>query len=127
MTDETRGRASDTPGTPRRRSILILVENLPVPFDRRVWQEATTLRDHGYGVFVICPAAKGMERRYEVIEGVHIWRFPLPAEGAGAVGYAMEYGAALFCMAVLSWRVFFRHGFDAIHACNPPDLLFLMP
>jgi glycosyltransferase involved in cell wall biosynthesis len=126
VTDETRSGASDIPGTPRRRSVLILVENLPVPFDRRVWQEATTLKDDGYGVFVICPAAKGMERRYEVIEGVHIWRFPLPAEGAGAVGYAIEYGAALFWMAVLSWRVFFRHGFDAVHACNPPDLLFLV-
>jgi glycosyltransferase involved in cell wall biosynthesis len=126
VNDETSDRASDIPGTTRHRSILILVENLPVPFDRRVWQEATTLRGHGYGVFVICPTAKGMERRYEVIDGVRIWRFPLPREGAGVVGYAIEYGAALFWMTVLSWRIFLRHGFDAVHACNPPDLLFLV-
>jgi hypothetical protein len=32
------------------KKVLIIVENLPVPFDRRVWMEATTLQKAGYEV-----------------------------------------------------------------------------
>jgi len=108
------------------RRVLILVENLPSPFDRRVWQEATTLRDAGYAVSIICPTGKGYERRAEVIDGIHIWRYRLPHEAEGAAGYLIEYGAALFWSFVLSWKVLRRRGFDVIHACNPPDLFFLL-
>jgi Glycosyl transferases group 1/Glycosyl transferase 4-like len=111
--------------TPRR--ILIVVENLPVPLDRRVWLEATTLVQAGYEVSVICPMARGWTAAHEVIEGVHIWRHPQPAEAhAGAVAYAREYGNALrhwFRLARLIWRV---RGFDVIQGCNPPDLVFLL-
>ena len=48
------------PNRPRR--VLIVVENLPVPFDRRVWLEATTLARHGDQVTVICPKAKELTR-----------------------------------------------------------------
>jgi glycosyltransferase involved in cell wall biosynthesis len=106
--------------------VLILVENLPVPFDRRVWQEACTLRDAGYVVSVICPTGKGCERRFEEINGVHVYRYRLPLEADGAVGYAIEYGVALFWSFVLSLRVLFTRGFDVVHACNPPDLFFLL-
>lgn len=109
-----------------KRRVLILVENLPSPFDRRVWQEATTLHAHGYQVAIICPTGKGYEARYEELDGIHIYRFRLPLEAEGALGYALEYAAALFHTARLSWKVLFRHGFDVIHACNPPDLLFLV-
>ena len=111
-------------GKPRR--VLIIVENLPVPFDRRVWQEATTLRNAGYQVAVICPVGKGYESRHELLDGVHIYRHRLPTEASGAVGYLIEYAAALFWQTVLAWRVFFTRGFDAIHACNPPDTIFLV-
>jgi glycosyltransferase involved in cell wall biosynthesis len=111
-------------GRPRR--VLIIVENLPVPFDRRVWQEATTLADAGYVVSIICPTGKGFEARYEVIDGVEIYRHNLPVEGSGALGYAVEYAAALFWEFVLAWRVLVRKGFDVIHACNPPDTIFLI-
>jgi len=111
---------------PATRRVLILVENLPSPFDRRVWQEATTLRAAGYSVAIICPTGKGFERKYEELDGVHIYRFSLPVEADGALGYALEYGIALGSMFWLSWRVLFRHGFDVIHACNPPDLMFLI-
>ncbi len=110
----------------RPRRVLILVENLPSPFDRRVWQEATTLRDAGYIVSIICPTGRGCERKFEVIDGIHIWRYNLPLEAEGALGYALEYGTALFWSFVLSWRVLFARGFDVIHACNPPDLFFLI-
>jgi glycosyltransferase involved in cell wall biosynthesis len=108
------------------RRVLILVENLPSPFDRRVWQEATTLRDAGYTVSIICPTGKGYEKKHEAIDGIDIWRYPLPAEAEGALGYAVEYFAALSWTFVLSLKVFFAKGFDVIHACNPPDLFFLI-
>jgi glycosyltransferase involved in cell wall biosynthesis len=111
-------------GRPRR--VLILVENLPSPFDRRVWQEACALRDAGYVVSIICPTGPGCERRFEEIDGIHIYRYQLPFEADGALGYALEYGYALAWTFVLAWRVLLNRGFDAIHACNPPDLFFLI-
>ena len=108
------------------KRVLMLVENLPSPFDRRVWQEATALRDAGYAVSIICPTGKGYEGKYEEIDGIAIHRYDLPMEAEGAAGYAIEYAAALFWTFVLSWRVFLTRGFDVIHACNPPDLFFLI-
>ena len=78
---------SKTSVKPRR--VLIIVENLPLPFDRRVWQEATTLRQAGYEVSIICPTGKGYEKKYEMIEGVHIYRHSLPLEADGALGYLL--------------------------------------
>ncbi len=108
------------------RRVLIIVENLPVPFDRRVWQEATTLKEAGYEVSIICPVGKGYESNYEILDGIHIYRHDLPVEAEGAFGYALEYSAALFWEFVLAWRVLIARGFDAIHACNPPDLIFVV-
>jgi glycosyltransferase involved in cell wall biosynthesis len=108
------------------RRVLMIVENLPSPFDRRVWQEATTLQQNGYGVSIICPTGKGYEKKYEEIDGIHIYRHNLPLEAEGALGYLLEYSTALFWEFVLAWKVLLRHGFDAIHACNPPDNIFLV-
>jgi glycosyltransferase involved in cell wall biosynthesis len=108
------------------KRVLILVENLPSPFDRRVWQEATALRDAGWTVSIACPTGRGYEKRFERIDGIDIHRYPLPVEASGVLGYALEYGAAIFWSFVLSWKVLFGRGFDVIHACNPPDLLFLV-
>ena len=110
----------------RARRVLIIVENLPSPFDRRVWQEATTLQQAGYEVSIICPTGPGCEKRFETLEGIDIHRHPLPLEAEGALGYLLEYGSALFWEFTLAWRVLFGRGFDAIHACNPPDLIFLV-
>ncbi|KUF16749.1 glycosyltransferase family 4 protein [Streptomyces silvensis] len=115
------GNAEDS-DKPNRRA-LILVENLSVPFDRRVWQECTTLRDAGWTVDVICP--RGTKRDTEpeaVIDGVRIHRYPLRAATGGPAGYLREYGAALWHTARLARRVGPVH---VVHACNPPDLLFL--
>jgi len=106
--------------------VLIVVENLPVPFDRRVWLEARTLHAAGAVVSVICPTGKGATEKYEELEGIHVYRHDLPLDAKGAVGYLVEYGAALFWESVLAWRVLRRHGFDVIHGCNPPDLIFLV-
>ncbi|EIC23470.1 glycosyltransferase family 4 protein [Thiorhodovibrio frisius] len=110
----------------RQRRVLMIVENLPSPFDRRVWQEATTLQRAGYQVAIICPIGEGYEQREERIDGVWIYRHALPLEADGALGYALEYGSALFWEFYLSLKVLFRHGFDVIHACNPPDTIFLI-
>ena len=111
--------------TPRR--ILIVVENLPVPLDRRVWLEATALVAAGYQVSVICPMGKGWDKAYEEIAGVHIYRHPEPPEAhAGAAAYAREYSHAIkawFRLARVIWK---ERGFDVIHGCNPPDLIFLL-
>lgn len=108
------------------KRVLIIVENLPCPFDRRVWQEATALRGAGYQVSIICPVGKGYEKKYEVIDGIPIYRHKLPFEADGALGYAFEYSSALFWEFILAWKVLRKHGFDAIHACNPPDTIFFI-
>lgn len=111
---------------PVGRRVLIVVENLPVPFDRRVWSEATTLSRHGYEVSVICPKGPGATASFEMIEGIAVYRHWLPGEGHGVLSYVAEYGAALFWEFVLSLRVLATRGFDVVHACNPPDLIFLV-
>ncbi len=106
--------------------VLIIVENLPVPFDRRVWMEATTLRQAGYEVSVISPKSEKFHKDYEVIEEVHIYRHPLPPEVSSVTGYIKEYSWALSWEFRLAQRVWRERGFDVVHICNPPDLLFLV-
>jgi glycosyltransferase involved in cell wall biosynthesis len=108
------------------RRILIIVENLPVPFDRRVWKEATSLRTNGYEVTVLCPRGKGFSRNCEELEGIRIYRHPMPKEGNSPVGYLKEYGCALFWQFLYAWWIYFRRGFDVIQGCNPPDDIFLV-
>ena len=110
----------------KERKILIIVENLPVPFDTRVWQEATTLAANGYIVSVICPVGKGYMAKEETLDGVHIFRHPLPPEGNGAIGYFREYGSALREELRLAKKVYREIGFDVIHGCNPPDDIYMV-
>ena len=103
---------------------LILVENLSVPFDRRVWQESTTLRDAGWEVHVICPQGTKRDTEAEaVIDGVHVYRYPLKAATGGPAGYLQEYGSALWHTLRLARKI---GPVDVVHACNPPDLLYLV-
>ncbi|MEU3398191.1 glycosyltransferase involved in cell wall biosynthesis [Streptomyces filamentosus] len=112
-----------TSGGRHGRRALILVENLSVPFDRRVWQECTTLRDAGWEVHVICPqGGKRDTEREAVVDGVRIHRYPLRAATGGPAGYLREYGTALWHTFRLARKVGPVH---VVHACNPPDLLFL--
>jgi glycosyltransferase involved in cell wall biosynthesis len=108
------------------RRVLIIVENLPCPFDRRVWQEARTLTAAGYVVSIICPKAPGYEKGFERIDGIDIHRHALPREADGVLGYALEYSVALAMEFWLSIKVLFGRGFDVIHACNPPDTIFMI-
>ena len=107
------------------KHILIIVENLPVPFDRRVWQEANTLKEAGAKVSIICPKMKGYNQSFERINDIDIYRHPLPAEGKGALSYLSEYSVALFWEFFLSLKIYSKKRFQVIQGCNPPDLIFL--
>ena len=109
-----------------QRKVLIIVENLPVPFDTRVWQEATTLAENGYEVSVICPKGKGYDKEYEYLKGVHIHRHDMPEEGNGALGYAREYFCALREELRLARKIYKERGFHVIHGCNPPDDIYMV-
>lgn len=109
------------------RHVLILVENLSVPFDRRVWQESRALVDAGHRVTVISPMGTKQDREAEAtIEGVHILRYPLRAATGGPLGYLREYSIALWHTLRLALRVRRDGPIDVVHACNPPDFLFVI-
>lgn len=111
---------------PAKRKVLIIVENLPVPFDGRVWKESCALRDAGYEVCILSPRGKGHTQRYELLEGVHIYRHPMPKEASSPRAYLIEYGCALFWQFLYSWWIFLTRGFHCIQGCNPPDDIFLV-
>jgi len=101
------------------------VQNLSVPFDRRVWLEAKALKNNGKRVTVICPRFKE-EKGFESLEGVNIYRYSmLPFRVKGIFGRIFEYLYSFIITFILSLWVFVRHNFDAIHACNPPDIFFV--
>ena len=109
-------------GSARPRRVLIVVQNLPVPFDRRVWLEATTLARAGYQVSVISPKAKGFNASFEVIEDVHVYRYGLPVDAQGAGGFVAEFLWCFVRTAMKTFRVALRgRGFDVLHVCNPPE------
>jgi glycosyltransferase involved in cell wall biosynthesis len=111
--------------SPNSIPILIVVENLPVPFDRRVWQEARALTEAGYRVSIISPKGPGFEKSRETLEGIDIYRHSL-REGLGPLGYLLEYAWALIGEFLLALRVYAKARFRILHACNPPDTIFLI-
>ncbi len=106
--------------------VLMIVENLPVPFDRRVWQEATTLADAGYQVSIICPKGRNYQAGEETLEGINIYRHSLPLEARGAAGFVREYAAALYHQMRLACKIWRRKRFSVVHVANPPDLMFMV-
>src|SRR2546425_1106115 len=109
----------------RSKAVCIIVENLPVPFDRRVWQEARALSEAGYRVSIICPKGRGFERSRETLDGIDIYRHRI-WEASGPLGYLIEYGWALAAEFLLALKVYARTRFRVLHACNPPDTIFLI-
>ena len=109
-----------------KKKILIVVENLPVPFDSRVWKEACSLHKEGYEVTVLCPKGKGYTKGYELLEGIHVYRHPIPHEGNTPLGYIWEYGSALLWEFLYTWWIFLRRGFHVIQGCNPPDNIWMV-
>jgi glycosyltransferase involved in cell wall biosynthesis len=106
------------------RSVLLVVENLPVPYDRRVWQQALALKAAGFEVSVISPATRLYPQRREVLEGIHIFRYPMLIEGKGRLGLIAEYLWSFGCIFLWTVYVSLRRGFRAIMIANPPDIFF---
>jgi glycosyltransferase involved in cell wall biosynthesis len=109
-----------------KKHILIIVENLPVPFDRRVWLESLTLREAGYDVSVVCPQGGIHPASFEVLEGIEIHRYPPPPPTTTKIAYAWEFPYCWCETLKLALRIWRKKPFHAIHACNPPDTFFLI-
>src|SRR5690349_229568 len=106
--------------------ILMLIEDLPVPADTRVWTEATTLRDEGFQVSVICPKGETKYRESHIcLDGINIYGYSVPTNVHSVNMYIMEYSTAMLMTFLLSLKVLWLHGFDVIHAANPPDTFFI--
>lgn len=106
-----------------RPRVLIIVQNLPVPFDRRVWLECQTLRDAGYDVTVVCPTGEGTGPE-QVVDGIRIVAYPPYAPGGSALGFVAEYAYSFLATARLALRERGSGRFDVVQACNPPDIFW---
>ncbi len=111
------------------KKVLIVEENSYVPLDRRVWYEATTLRDAGWQVAVVCPLMLGgkvtsaqQTGNPQLLEGIRVYRFPLKVARRGIWNYLREYLTAIWGISRLSWQAWRDDHFDVIQFCNPPDL-----
>lgn len=110
----------------KRKHILFIVENGPVPNDIRVWNEALAVREFGYEVSIICPASSYIYNRRSSIDGIRIYWHPQPEEKSGKWSMVFEYLNATFWEMLLTTRIFFAHPFHVIHGANPPDHIFLI-
>ena len=113
--------------TKNQTAVCIIVENLPVPLDRRVWREACALRDAGYQVSIVCPKGTApYGATYESLDGIDIYRHRQWEASRAAAGYLLEYSLALASELYLALKVFARTRFRILQACNPPDTIFLI-
>jgi glycosyltransferase involved in cell wall biosynthesis len=110
---------------PANPHVLIIVQNLPVPLDRRVWLECKALKASGYDVSVICPKGPGDPAR-EVIDGVRIFKYRPAPQASGVLGYLLEFVYCWLRTAFLSVRAWRVQRFDVLQACNPPDTYWLL-
>jgi glycosyltransferase involved in cell wall biosynthesis len=106
-----------------RPRTIIIVQNLPVPFDRRVWLECKALSAAGHDVTVVCPKGKN-DPGYEALEGVTLLKYRPYAPGGGALGFIVEYAYSFLATARLVLRARRRGKFDVLQACNPPDIFW---
>lgn len=103
------------------KKILIIVENSCIPLDPRVWNEACSLQQNGYKVTVLCPKHSDYRQTYQCIDGVHVYRHPMPKPRSGIFGYISEYASALLFELLFAMWIYVRRGFRVIQGCNPPD------
>ena len=108
----------------RGRHVCIVVQNLPVPFDRRVWLECQALRDAGYEVSVVCPKAKG-DPSYQQLDGVHLFKYRAFPPINRQIMFLAEYTYSIVATFLGLVRAYRRRRFAAIQLCNPPDVLFV--
>ena len=106
-----------------KRRVLIIVQNLPVPFDRRVWLECQALVSAGYRVAVVCPKGSG-DPTYQVIDSVQLYKYRPYAPGGSKFSFIAEYAYSFLATAWLALRARRAGRFAVIQACNPPDIFW---
>ena len=106
-----------------KRRVLIIVQNLPVPFDRRVWLECQALLSAGYQVAVVCPKGRG-DPSYEVVDTVELYKYRPYAPGGSKFSFIAEYVYSFAATAWLALKARRRGRFAVIQACNPPDIFW---
>ncbi|MGH3467233.1 MAG: glycosyltransferase, partial [Thermocrispum sp.] len=107
----------------RNRHVCIVVQNLPVPFDRRVWLECQALRDAGYEVSVVCPKGEN-DPSYQVLNGVHLFKYRAFPPITRQVMFLAEYAYSILATFTGLVRAYRRRPFRVVQVCNPPDVLF---
>jgi glycosyltransferase involved in cell wall biosynthesis len=110
----------------KKSHIVFIVENATVPVDLRVWRQARTAREAGYMVSVIAPKARIYRKSYEVIDGIHIYRYPNVTIGDHQAGLLLEYANAILWELIFCGRLYLKRPFQLVHVANPPDLLFIV-
>jgi glycosyltransferase involved in cell wall biosynthesis len=108
-----------------KKSVLFLVQNLPVPQDRRIMMEARALAEDGYAVSIISPR-KPEQKKVEILEDIHIYRYLMAPNSSGYLSYLWEYAYSFILTFYLAWKIFLTRGFSIIHSANPPDFFFLI-
>jgi len=103
--------------------VLIIVQNLPVPFDRRVWLECQALLGDGYQVAVVCPKGDG-DPSYQVIDTVELYKYRPYAPGGSKIGFITEYAYSFLATAWLTFKARRSGRFAVLQACNPPDIFW---
>ena len=113
-----------TQGPTRDRGrVLIIVQNLSVPFDRRVWLECLSLTDAGFRVAVVCPKAPG-DPSYARLNGVELYKYRPYAPGGSRTSFVVEYLYSFFATLALSLKASVRGRFTVVQSCNPPDIFW---
>ena len=103
--------------------VLIIVQNLPVPFDRRVWLECQALVADGYQVAVVCPKGQG-DPGYQVLDGVELYKYRPYAPGGSKLSFVTEYAWSFLASAWQTFKARRRGRFAVMQACNPPDIFW---
>jgi glycosyltransferase involved in cell wall biosynthesis len=103
--------------------VLIIVQNLPVPFDRRVWLECQALTGDGYQVAVVCPKGDG-DPSYQVIDAVELYKYRPYAPGGSKISFITEYAYSFLATAWLTFKARRSGRFAVLQACNPPDIFW---
>ena len=103
--------------------ILIIVQNLPVPFDRRVWLECQALVSDGHQVTVVCPKGNG-DPAYEVVDSVELYKYRPYAPGGSKLSFVTEYAYSFLATAWLTLKARRSGRFAVMQACNPPDIFW---
>jgi len=108
-----------------KKSVLFIVQNLPIPQDRRVWMEIKTLKRDGFLVSAISPRNPD-QKKFEQIDGIFIYRYAKSPKASGYLSYIWEYAYSFWATLYLALKIYFKHGFAVIHTANPPDIFFIL-